>query len=218
MSCEYENFSFDEPAYKEYLEFQAIEEFNKLRGKPFISFDNFHKSYEEFYRPTGIVDADEKNMADNQKMVKRILDSKGKISLILVSGLPGSDKERLAETLSRLLVNEQVRTLPFQVSNIKDQINYSTQVFVPKLIQFTKGQEKTPQCIVAALPGYNHLKKIIFELRSSTDFNDLFDLKYVITKVHARNFYMNKNRNTYQFLIENCMKGVSNAVVIEKGN
>jgi len=56
-------------------------------------------------------------MADNQKMVKRILDNKGKISLILISGIPGSDKERLAETLSRLLVNEQVNAIPFIMEN-----------------------------------------------------------------------------------------------------
>jgi len=46
-------------------------------------------------------------------MVKRILDTKGKISLVLVSGLPGSNKERLAETVAKLLVNEHVRTLSF---------------------------------------------------------------------------------------------------------
>lgn len=65
-------------------------------------------------------------MADNEKMVKRILDNKGKISLVLVSGIPGSDKERLAETVSRLLVNEQVNALPFIMDNLKDQLTYST--------------------------------------------------------------------------------------------
>ena len=42
------------------------------------------------------------------------------------------------------------------------------------------------------------------------------DIKHIITKVHARNFYMNKNRNTFQFLIENCMKGVAHAIVFER--
>ena len=46
----------------------------------------------------------------------------------------------------------------------------------------------------------------------------MFDIKYVITKVSAKNFYLNKNRNYYQYLVENCMKGVSNAVVFEKNN
>ncbi len=62
---------------------------------------------------------------------------------------------------------------------------------------------------MAVLPEYNHLKKIIFELKKSSEFSSAFDIKHIITKVHARNFYMNKNRNTFQFLIENCMKGVT---------
>ena len=70
--------------------------------------------------------------------------------------------------------------------------------------------------IVAVLPSYNHLKKIIFELKKSEDFNKAFDIRHIITKVHARNFYMNKNRNIYQFLIENCMKGVAHAVIFER--
>lgn len=69
---------------------------------------------------------------------------------------------------------------------------------------------------MAVLPSYNHLKKIIFELKKSPEFNAAFDIKQIITKVHARNFYMNKNRNTFQFLIENCMKGVAHAIIFEK--
>jgi hypothetical protein len=70
--------------------------------------------------------------------------------------------------------------------------------------------------IVAVLPSYNHLKKIIFELKKSPEFNSACDIRHIITKVHARDYYMNKNRNTYQFLIENCMKGVAHAVVFER--
>lgn len=62
------------------------------------------------------------------------------------------------------------------------------------------------------------MKKAIFELKKSEDFGKLFDIKYVITKVSAKNFYLNKNRNYFQFLVENCMKGVSNAVIFEKNN
>lgn len=72
------------------------------------------------------------------------------------------------------------------------------------------------QVITTTLPSYNHLKKAIFELKKSEEFNKVFDIKYVITKVSAKNFYMNKNRNLYQYLVENCMKGVSNAVIFEK--
>lgn len=70
--------------------------------------------------------------------------------------------------------------------------------------------------IVATLPGFVHLKKAIFELKKSDDFNKVFDIKYVVTKVAAKNFYTSKNRNYFQFLVENCMKGVSNAIIFEK--
>lgn len=70
--------------------------------------------------------------------------------------------------------------------------------------------------MIAVLPAYNHLKKVIFELKKSSEFNEAFDIRHILTKVHARNFYMTKNRNTYQFLIENCMKGVTHAVVFER--
>jgi len=72
--------------------------------------------------------------------------------------------------------------------------------------------------VVAVLPAYHHLKKAIFELTKTAAFTaKMFKIKYVITKVNARNFYMNRNRNFYQFLIENSLKGVSNAIMFERG-
>jgi hypothetical protein len=69
---------------------------------------------------------------------------------------------------------------------------------------------------LAVLPSYNHLKKVIFELKKAQDFNAAFDIRHILTKVHARNFYMTKNRNTFQYLIENCMKGVAHGIVFER--
>jgi hypothetical protein len=69
--------------------------------------------------------------------------------------------------------------------------------------------------LVAAIPSYHHLKKAIFELRKSDDFSSLFDIKFVVTKVCANNFFQNENRNIYNYLIENCIKGVCNAIVFE---
>lgn len=51
--------------------------------------------------------------------------------------------------------------------------------------------------IVATVPGYNHLKKIIFELKKSEEFGKVFDIKYVLTKVAAKDFYTSKNRNYF---------------------
>ena len=55
------------------------------------------------------------------------------------------------------------------------------------------------------------------ELRKSEAFTRHFEIKFVITKVRAANFYMTPNCNVFQFLIENCMKGIAHAVVFEKG-
>ena len=79
-------------------------------------------------------------------------------------------------------------------------------------------QQHPHDVLVSVLPSYNHLKKVIFELKKSAEFAAAFDIKFIVTKVHARNFYMNKNRNTFQFLVENCMKGVTQAIVFEKSN
>ena len=69
--------------------------------------------------------------------------------------------------------------------------------------------------VVAVLPSYHHLKKAIFELRKSDEFCSRFDIKYVLTKVNSRNLYQTRNRNIYSFLVENCMKGVTSAIIFE---
>lgn len=69
--------------------------------------------------------------------------------------------------------------------------------------------------LVAVIPSYHHLKKAIFEFRKSEEFTSAFDIKFVVTKVSALNFFSTPNRNTYNFLIENCIKGVCNAVIFE---
>ena len=71
--------------------------------------------------------------------------------------------------------------------------------------------------MVAAMPSYHHLKKSIMELRKSESFIRRFEIKFVITKAKAANFYMTPHNNICQFLIENCMKGIAHAVIFEKG-
>lgn len=103
---------------------------------------------------------------------------------------------------------------------VQESIVYDTNAYVKALINFKATDEKAQRAkvFVATLPGYNHLKKAIFELKKSEALSQHFDIKYVITKVAAGNFYMNRNRNHFQYLIENSMKGVSNAVIFEKQN
>ena len=94
------------------------------------------------------------------------------------------------------------------MAGVKNNVKYQTDSFVQSLIKFAD-EEPMLDVIVATLPGYHHLKKAIFEIRKSELFSKRFELKFVLTKVSANNFFANENRNVYQFLIENCMKGVS---------
>ena len=113
---------------------------------------------------------------------------------------------------------ENIPSTSFKMPTVQESLKYSTESFIKAMINFKQTDEKAKraQVIVATIPGYNHLKKIIFELKKSEEFGNIFDIKYVITKVGAKNFYTSKNRNHFQYLVENCMKGVSNAIVIER--
>lgn len=106
------------------------------------------------------------------------------------------------------------------MGTVQDSVKYSSDKFIKAMTLFKQTNEdaRNAKVIVATLPSYNHLKKAIFELKKSEEFGKWFDIKFVVTKVGARNFYMNKNRNCFQYLIENCMKGVSNAVILERQN
>ncbi len=98
---------------------------------------------------------------------------------------------------------------------VQQSLRYQTSEFTKALID---DANQDVDVIVAAIPAYHHLKKAIFELRKNEEFIQMFDIKFVITKVSAVNFFANKNRNHYNFLIENCIKGVSHAVVFETSN
>lgn len=149
----------------------------------------------------------------NQAFLDRLMNKGGqnnnKIPVIVVSGIPGSGKGKLSEYLARQISNEGIQTVAFKVKNAEENTKFNTQKYIQFMIQFKSQMQSNQKAIVSTLPSYNHLKKIIFELKKSAEFSEHFDIRFIITKVHARNFYMNKNRNIYQFLIENCMKGVT---------
>jgi hypothetical protein len=66
-------------------------------------------------------------------------------------------------------------------------VKYSTADFVKALIE--EKYDPAIDVMVAALPSYHHLKKAIFELRKSEEFTQKFDIKFVLTKVSANNFF-----------------------------
>jgi hypothetical protein len=55
FSCDFLNFEFVEPAFRELLEYHTIGEFNQVRGKEFIGFSSFHQVYAETMKKQGFV-------------------------------------------------------------------------------------------------------------------------------------------------------------------
>ena len=80
------------------MEYNAVLEFNKIRNKPFIPFAAFSKLYREAI-------ADDKTAHNKvSDLIKKLLDgTEEKTSLIIVSGIPGSGKGRLANQMARQL-------------------------------------------------------------------------------------------------------------------
>ena len=142
------------------------------------------------------------------------------ISVILVAGIPGSGKGRISYSIRKHLGNEQLKAYDFKMPSIEKGRKYETGDFVNELDSYCQGilnENKQIDVVVAAMPSYHHLTKAIMELRKSETFTRRFEIKFVITKVRAANFFMTPNCNVFQFLIENCMKGIAHAVVFEKG-
>lgn len=139
--------------------------------------------------------------------------------MILVGGLPGSGKSKLAKYLVRLLAQENVNAVAHILPAV-ESTKYNTQKFVQTVLSVQEyfQDDNARPVIVAVLPSYCHLKKAIYELKKDETFKAMVDIKHIITKVHARNFYQTRHRNHYQFLIENCMKGVTQAIIFEKSN
>lgn len=69
---------------------------------------------------------------------------------------------------------------------------------------------------VVPIPGYHHLKKVVYHFKGQADFNSNYKVRAVLTKVHAKNFYQSRDKLIFQFLLENCAEGLCDAVVLER--
>jgi len=90
--------------------------------------------------------------------------------LIIVSGIPGSGKGRLANYIANQIAGEKdVYAVSFKMPTVQESIVYDTNAYVKALVNFKATDEKAQRAkvFVATLPGYNHLKKAIFELKKS---------------------------------------------------
>ena len=99
FGSEQAHFDWDRAFYEELLEYHAIQEFNQLKGKPFVPLQQFS----EVYR---LVQS-KPNATSLQNTVPQLIDKLKKspnepnqlISVVLVAGIPGSGKGRFAYAL-----------------------------------------------------------------------------------------------------------------------
>ena len=181
-----------------FMEYTLISSFNQIRNKAFVSYSQFAQIWDTA-----------------QSAYKSLKEASDKIKLVLVSGIPGSGKSSFGIYLSKLFAKESIQSSTF-IMPVAESTKFTSDAFLNGL--FKHCEQNPTQTVVAVIPSYHHLKKAIFEFKKDTKFNDLFNLEYVITKVSAKNFYKHENRNTYQFMLENCLKGICDAVIFEKGN
>lgn len=189
-SCEFLSLSLQLDVYKEYMNFAALNEFNKIKGKDFLPFSAFTKVYREANQMAAMP------LSKTKDLVKRLMaGTDAKTSLVIVSGIPGSGKGRLSDFLSRKFQEENMPSTYFKMPTVQESTSYSTEHFVKTLIQFKTDDAKAQaaKVIVACLPSYHHLKKAIFELKKNEQLGKVFDIKFVVTKVSAKNFFTSKN-------------------------
>lgn len=182
--------------HRMFMEYIMLSMFNQIRSKSFISYSQFEQIWDT------ALDAD-----------KDLSDTSEKTKLILVSGIPGSGKTTFGIYLSKMFNNEKIDSSTF-IMPVGLSTRFSCEDFLKGL--FSHLASHPTSTVVAVIPSYHHLKKAIFEFKKVAQFNDTFDLQYVITRVSAKNFYRHKNRNTYQFLLENCLKGICDVVLFDK--
>lgn len=132
---EYLNLEFDRDTYMKLLEYHAIYEFNTLRDKTFVPLNQFLDAL-RLVKPSSTPSEDAKQAAfPVEQMCARLKRSQsGLISVILVSGIPGSGKGRFAASLARMLKQERVRAEPFKMPTVQGSVRYSTDAFVSELI------------------------------------------------------------------------------------
>lgn len=95
-SCDFLSQSFQIDLYREYMDFAALNEFNKIKGKDFMPFSAFSKVYREADQMASMP------LSKTKDLVDRLLNGTDKrTSVVIVSGIPGSGKGRLSDFLSK---------------------------------------------------------------------------------------------------------------------
>jgi cytidylate kinase len=64
------------------------------------------------------------------------------VNVILVSGIPGSGKGRLSNSIARHLNQEKVNAHAFKMPTVQQNVKYETESFTQSLLEFISEREK----------------------------------------------------------------------------
>ena len=132
-SCEFLSLSFQIDLYKEYMDFAALHEFNKIKGKDFLPFSAFSKVFREANQMASMP------LSKTKDLIGKLLNGTDtKTSVVIVSGIPGSGKGRLGDYLSRKFQEENVPSTFFKMPTVQESTSYSTEAFIKALALFKK--------------------------------------------------------------------------------
>lgn len=130
-SCDFLNFQFVEEVFREQLEYHTMAEFNKVRAKEYITYPSFHTVYADVYlkkRPF---------IGNYTQIMVEKMKQTGRSNMLVVSGIPGSGKHKLGESLAKLLAAEGLPAVCFKsTGHISENLKFTTARFIQQVVQF----------------------------------------------------------------------------------
>ena len=102
-------------------------EFNKVRGKEFIGFNSFHQVYADCWvKKRPFIPNYTQILVDKLKQ-----GSQKRSNMLVLSGIPGSGKHKLGESLTKLLAAEGLPAVFFRSTGpIADNLKFNTTRFI----------------------------------------------------------------------------------------
>jgi len=113
FSCDFLNLEFCLKEYQEFMEFNVMHDFNRIKSKEFISYAAFSKVYREADQQASMPSSKISNLVE-----KLLANTDQRTSVIIVSGIPCSGKGRTADYLCRQLRQENVTCACFKMPTV----------------------------------------------------------------------------------------------------
>lgn len=127
QSSDFLSFTFDEELYNEYMEYNSLSEFNRTKGKEFLPFTSYSKHYRDARLSA------KGAYSKTKDLIAKLVDGT-KTSVIIVSGIPGSGKGRLADFMSRQIRMENVPSTNFKMQTVQESTKFTSESFIKAMV------------------------------------------------------------------------------------